>query len=218
MKRILLKMFTISILAGMVSCAVGRKMTFTNEQAEPGYKITYPVMVVFQDKRNEVLSGKWKPSLCGHNNSTVQISYEILTNSGKPLAYEFAESVNAALIKMGSNSSALNVTPHTAMDSILQAFKETNKDRLLFFTIYKWESRGTPLFSTIRYEVIYSLKLAVFNHEGELLAADSTSNTVTKEQGAATSMKKMQEMADTVFRNQVIGLYNNEAVKKSLLQ
>jgi hypothetical protein len=218
MKKMLLKIFTIGILAGIFSCAVGRKMSFTSEQAEPRYKMTYPVIVVFQDKRDEVIFGKWKPSLCGHNNSTFQISYEILTNSGKPLASEFAESVNAALIKMGSNSGVLNISPHTAIDSVLQAFKETNKDRLLFFTIYKWESRSTPLFSTIRYEVIYSLKLAVFNHAGELLAADSAHNTVTKEQGSATSMKKMQEMADTVFRNQVIALYNNEAVKKSLLQ
>jgi hypothetical protein len=218
MNKFLLKLFTIGILVGASSCAVGRKMSFTNEQAEPSYKITYPVMVSFQDKREEVLSGKWKPSLCGHNHSTVQISYEILTNSGKPLASEFTESVNAALIKMGSNSSALNVSPRTAMDSILQVFKEANKDRLLFFTIYKWESRGTPLFSTIRYEVIYSLKLSVYNHAGELLASDSTSNIVTKEQGAATSMKKMQEMADSTFRQQVISLYNDETVKRSLLQ
>jgi hypothetical protein len=217
MNRSLFTLSMVSIMITLSSCAVGRKMSFTNEQTEPEYKITYPVMIVFQDKRAEVLSGKWKPSLCGHNNSTIQISYEILTNSGKPLASEFAESVNAALIKMGSNSSTLNVSPHTDMDSILQTFKEANKDRFLFFTIYKWESRGTPLFSTIRYEVIYSLKLAVFNHAGDLLAADSTGNIVTKEQGSATSMKKMQEMADSTFREQIVTLYNNEMIKKSLV-
>jgi hypothetical protein len=217
MKKDLLFVLAIALAAGASSCAVGRKMSFENKEADPGYSTTKSATIIFQDKRVEVLSGKEKPTFCGHSNSTGQISYNIQTQSGRPLADEFAESVTTSYNKAGGAGTAMLVNMNTSRDSIMQAFKNGNKDRLLFFSMHKWESRATPLFSSIRYEMIYELELNVYNSNGELLASGSTSNIVVKEQGAATSMKKMQEMADDTFKEQIRVLFSSDAVKKSLM-
>lgn len=216
-----MKMRTAMIIAlaavsGFSSCAVGRKMSFTNKEADPGYTTSKSTVVIFQDKRVEVLSGKEKPTFCGHSNSTGQISYNIQTESGKPLADEFAESVTAAYNKAGGSAATLLVNMNTSLDSIMETFKAGTKDRLLYFTIDKWESRATPLFSSIRYEVIYELELNVYNPAGTLLSSNKTQNIVVKEEGVATSMKKMQAIADDTFKEQVRVLFSGDAVKKSL--
>ena len=204
------------VMAGAGSCVVGQKLSFENKDAGPGYSVTKTATIVFQDQRSEVLSGKEKPSFCGHSNSSAQISYNIQTESGKPLADEFARSVSNAYGNAGANAGMLIVNMNTKPDSVLQVFNAGDKERLLFFTIRKWESRATPLFSSIRYEVIYYLELNVFNKQGELLASATTQDIVVKEQGAATSMKQMQAMADEVFKEQVKKLLSKEDVKKFL--
>ena len=203
-------------IATMASCAVGRKLSFENKEADPGYSTSKSAIIIFQEKRVEVLAGKEKPTFCGHSNSTGQISYNIQTQSGRPLADEFAESVTASYIKAGGTGMVMLVNMNTSRDSIMQAFKAANHDRLLYFSMHKWESRATPLFSTIRYEVIYQLELNVYDNSGKLLASNSTSNVVEHEQGAATSMKRMQAMADDTFKEQVRFLFSSDDVKKSL--
>ena len=132
------------------------------------------------------------------------------------LADEFALAVSNAYRSAGANAGMLIVNMNTKPDSVLQVFNAGDKERLLFFTIRKWESRATRLFSSIRYEVIYNLELHVFNKQGELLASATTQDIVVKEQGAATSMKQMQAMADEVFKEEVKKLLGKEAIKKFL--
>ena len=192
-------------------------MSFEKTQTGLDYVPAKTALIVFQDNREQVLSGIWKPSLCGHNQSTVQISYEILTQSGNPLADEFAESVSKAYTKLGSPSSALFVKMDAKFDSILRIFRAGTQERMLFFLIRKWESRGTPLWATIRYELFYDLELTVYDRNGDSLASSRVQNVVTKEEGSATSMKKMQEMADSTFKLQIRALFDHPDIKKSLL-
>ncbi len=216
MKRLNMILLATAVAVVSSSCSVGRKLSFENTSAGPGYQTSRTALVVFQDRRPDVLSGKEKPSFCGHNNSTVQISYNIQTENGNPLADEFATAVSNAYNKSGASANVLKVNMNAEADSILQSFRSGSADRLLFFTINKWESRAAPTFTTIRYEVIYQLVLNVYGKGGELLATNSTQDIVSKEEGIATSMKKMQEMADNVFREQVTFLFNSGVVKNSL--
>jgi hypothetical protein len=217
MKKDLTLILAFALIAGASSCVVGRKLSFENKEADPGFSTIKTAAVIFQDKRVDVLSGREKPSLCGYSKSTAQISFNIQTQSGKPLADEFAESVSTSYSKAGADAAAIFVNMNNTRDSIMQAFKTAGRDRLLYFTIHKWESRATPLFSTIHYEVVYQLELNVYNNNGELLASNSTEGIVEKKEGAATSMRKMQSMADDTFNEHVRYLFSSEAVKNSLL-
>jgi hypothetical protein len=107
---------------------------------------------------------------------------------------------------------------NTATDSAINAFKGSDKERLLYFIIHKWESRAIPLFISIRYETTYDLELTVYDKTGRSIGSAATHDVVIKEEGGATSIKKMQAMADTIFKDQTARLLNNELIKKSLYE
>jgi hypothetical protein len=197
-------------------CAVGRKMSYENKEVKPDYSITKSILTVFQDKRPEVLAGSEKPSWCGHMNSTAQIPYNMQTESGRPLADEFANSMAASFNKQAVKSAAMLVNMNTSIDSISAVFSKDEHERLLLFTMNKWESSANPRFSDIHYEVIVNLELKVYDKAGNLLAKSNVQDTVSKNQDMAVNLKRLQAMADEVFITQVRALLNDESVKKSL--
>jgi|GEM_PF-5336603 len=214
MKKLLLPILSSAAL--LSSCVVGRHLSFQDKVAGPGYIISKTAVVVVQDSREEVLSGKEKASFCGHAYSTVQIAYNIQTKSGQPLADEFATAISHTCTNGGAAAKPIFVSINTAADSVIAGFKAGNDERLLYFTIKKWEARAVPLFTSIRYEVIYHLTLNVYDKNGGLLATGETHDTVTKEEGGAVSIATMQAMADTIFKEQVEGLFKKDDVQKSL--
>ncbi|ULQ55703.1 hypothetical protein KJS94_13720 [Flavihumibacter rivuli] len=202
----------------LVGCSVGRKMSFEEKKVAPDYASAKSMLVSFQDQRPDVLSGKEKPSFCGHMKSTGQIEYNMQTESGKPLAEEFTNAVSKGLTEKQLNNSPLVVTHLTSFDSIRQAFTSSGKERLVFFTIRKWEAEETPTFTTIKYEVLYDLKLDIYDQSGQLLASETTQDIFVDKKGVAGSVKVLQQLADEIFQTQVKALFNREKIRASLLQ
>jgi hypothetical protein len=210
---ILLLLLTIITFSG---CTVSRKLSFEDKQAGPDYNMSKTAAVAFIDQRPNVLSGRSKPSLCGHIKSTVQISYNVQTKDAIPLSDEFAQSVSNSYSKAGEAATAINVGTLASQETVIAAFKKDSKDRLLLFSIKEWDARGTPGFSTIRYEIICEFVLQVYNKNGELLASDSTHDMLAREQGVAVSVKQLQAIADEELGKQINILFNKEAIRNSL--
>jgi hypothetical protein len=204
---------TITILSG---CAVGRKLSFENKQTGPDFTTTKSASIAFRDERPSVLAGKSKPSLCGHINSTLQISYNVQTANGKPLAEEFAQSVTVSYNKAGAPANTLIAGSNINQEALIAAFKKENKDRLLIFSIKDWDAKGVPRFSTIRYEVICEFVLQVYDKDGNLLVSDSTHDWLEREEGSSVTVKRLQGFADEELNKQVTALFNKEAIKNSL--
>jgi len=216
MKRIIYSVAAVLLLMYFSGCAVGRKMSYENKEVKPDYTITKSILTSFQDKRPEVLAGSEKQSWCGHMNSTAQIPYNMQTESGRPLAEEFTNSMASSFSKQGVSAAGLVVDMNTKADSILQVFTSGDKERLVMFTLNKWESSATPRFSDIHYEVFFNIDLKVYDKSGTLLASSNVHDNVFKNQDMAVNLKRLQAMADEVFITQVRALLNDEAVKASL--
>lgn len=212
----LVALVAVAMLTTLLGCAFGRKLSFENKQAGPDYNTSKSAAIVFIDRRPNVLSGKSKPGLCGHIKSTAQISYNVRTEDGKPLAEDFTQSVSSSYRKTGATATALDPGTAASRETAVAAFKQDGKDRLLLFFIRDWDARGVPKFSTIRYEVICDFVLQVYDKNGDLLASDSTHDLLVREQGSAVSVKQLQAIADEEFGKQVNILFNKEAIKNSL--
>jgi hypothetical protein len=212
----ILMAMTVMITAS--GCVVGRKMTFENKQAGPEYQTTQTALIVFQDQRPNVLSGKSKSSLCGHMKSTAGISYNVQTKEGKPLADEFAASVSSSYSKAGAAAIPGAASPNANADSVIGAFKNNgSKDRLLLFYIQDWDARAIPRFSTIRYETVCSLSLQVYDKSGNLLASESIHDMSSDEEGsAAATLSELQFKADQELNKQVTALFNRETIRPNL--
>src|SRR5512138_967536 len=88
----------ISIIAiTMAGCAVGRTLSFTNSKAQSNFRSKEKLAIAVLDQREEVISGKKKPTYCGVIHSGMQIGYNVNTSSGLPLADEFLASLAGSL-------------------------------------------------------------------------------------------------------------------------
>lgn len=217
MKKRMVWMMKVALIIVLAGCAFGKKMTFENKEIDAGTTVYKPVAVAFHDQRPEVLSGREKPSYCGHSNSTGQIGYNIQTASGKPLAAEFTNALVASLTKRQITAEAMMVTHTQPADSILLTFKNGKMERLLFFTIALWDATMRPKFSTIEYEVVYDLDLKVYDREGTMLANGHSKNFWRVEDpDLATSNNKLQRYADSVFVREIRSLLKDPKVQESV--
>ena len=218
MKTISNLLVGIALVVLFASCAVGRKMSYENKEVKPGYTTTKTLQVGFMENREVVLSGKEKPSFCGHLSSTVQIEYNMQTESGKPLVDEFTGSVAGSLTKQGVQATPVYIPLRRPADSVIALFTASGRDRLLMFKVSQWESRATPKFSSIFYQVRYSIEVKVYDQTGKLLATEEVRDAFENEEpDLATSVKKLQAVSDEVFREQIRVLFNKENVKAALL-
>ncbi|MFM2206897.1 MAG: hypothetical protein RL213_872 [Bacteroidota bacterium] len=191
-------------------------MSYRNIPVAAEFNKQHSLSVVFQDHRSAVISGDEKPTFCGHMYSTAQIAYNIQTTDNLPLAEEFASALSESLKGKGFDAGYFTADPVWPADSVLKHFVAGEKQRLLFFTIQEWESRSVPQFSTIRYEVHYSLSLDVYDRNGSLLCNAKRSGTVEKQEGAMGSLRTLQLYSETVLKENIQQLLDEANIRRSL--
>jgi hypothetical protein len=199
------------------SCAVGRKLSFENSLTDPGYKPSGKIAIVFQDKRPDVLTGKEKPTFCGHAMGGYAIAYNVQTESGKPLAQDFSQSIQKTLEQKGVPVTIYTIEPTGDEKNIIAQFANSGYDKLLFFDITRWESRCTANFSNMRYEANGGFTLKVIDKNGTMLAQQEIKDQLVREQGAGLNMKVLQAEADDLFKKLMQDLMTHEKIKPVLM-
>jgi hypothetical protein len=196
---------------------VGRKLSFDATVNDPGYTPKGKLAIVFQDKRENVLSGKEKPSFCGHVYGGYAIAYNVQTQSGKPLANDFSQMLKNTLEQKGVPVTAYYTDPPDTVSKTVELFQQSDNDKLLYFTITRWESRCTANFANMRYEANGGLKLSVLDKKGNLLGEQEIKDQLVKEQGAGLNMKVLQQQANELLNKLMNELMNHEKIKPLLL-
>jgi hypothetical protein len=198
-------------------CAVNRTLQFNNLTVSPGYRSSQNITVAFQDKREDVLSGKRKQTYCGQFLSTAQIGYNVNTESGKTLAQDFAQSIKNSLEPAGMKASVMDIAINDDSSVWMKNFTSSNTNRLLMVTIKRWEAISTPLFVDIKYEVFYDLSVKVYNKEGALLATAGRRDVHMQKEGQlSATVKKLQSIANEIFIREMNALLNEPAIKAAL--
>ena len=123
-----------SLVFLLTSCAVGRKISYQNENTLLLYKPSKSIVVTFYDQRKEIVNGKENPSFSGHLNATLQIPYNINTQSGNTLAQDFAKSVSNAISKQTQQSIVITLAHADSITKALKALQNSEYDLLLLFT------------------------------------------------------------------------------------
>ncbi len=199
------------------SCAVNRKMMFENKKVAIDNNFSKKITVVFQDSRKDVLAGKEKVTFCGHMNSSAQIEYNIQTKSGKPLADEFSIFFSNSYNTNKELAKPVFAEPRNNKDSIINNFKNSDMDFMIFVSIYDWETRSTPLFSSIRYEMKYKLHFEIYNKNGNKITEYDAQEATTEKKGLAASLKIMQTIADDAIKKEFKHFFDSPSVKNILM-
>lgn len=192
-------------------CAINRKINFSNVNLNPGYSNMTSMLLVVQDQRDQVIRLGQKTSWCGRNGI-----YNIQSESGKPVSYEFAQIIGKAISKEGNKVEAIALGVRSDIDSLVKAFPKRSEDRLLVLTIKNWETNCTSLFSSMRYEVTVNLELKVYDRSGNLVADEESADTKLKEQGMGLNMAVLQALAESTLQEQIKKLFNKDKIKTTI--
>ncbi len=192
-------------------CAINRKISFSNVNLNPGYSNMTSMLLAVQDQRDQVIRLGQKTSWCGRNGV-----YNIQSESGKPVSFEFAQIISRAILKDGNKVESIALGVRSDIDSLVKAFRGKSEDRLLVLTIKNWETNCTALFSSMRYEVTVSLELKVYDRSGNLVADEESADTRLKEQGMGLNMAVLQALAESTLQEQIKKLFNKDKIKTNI--
>ena len=200
----------------LTSCAVGRKISYQNENTLLLYKPSKSIVVTFYDQREEIVNGKEKPSFSGHLNATLQIPYNINTQSGNTLAEDFAKSVSNAISKQTQQSIVITLAHSDSITKALKALQNAEYDLLLLFTIHKWKNDAVPGFSNIHYQAIGDFELNIFDKKENIIANAHAKDILEFKKDLAVNIKTMQKMSDDLFSKLILELFNNNQIRKAI--
>ncbi len=147
-------------------CAVGNKHAYTG--ATPGFAVagTRIAVVAVRDARSYVMSGNKAPDFVGLSRGGFGNPFDILTESGNPLAVDFGTTIASALRAKGFKATVLDGSVPDSPAGIAESLRKANAGRLAIVIILEWKSD-----TFMNTALIYDLALRVHDATGKELGA-----------------------------------------------
>ncbi|MEI7456323.1 MAG: hypothetical protein WCK93_06315 [Nitrosomonadales bacterium] len=151
-----------SILGG---CAVGQKIDYNNAKLELNASGNILVAIASQDSRSYVKNKEYASTYVGTFRGGYGNAFNVLTESGKPLADDMASVICSSLVIKGFSCHPVMVDPNELQVQITSKLKATNAKRLMFLTISEWYS-DTYMSTGLTYDI----SLVIMDNQGTIIA------------------------------------------------
>ena len=201
-----------------VSFHVEAKRTLNYRIIEPQIQansdLTYAVAVL--DKREVVTSQAQEPGFVGYIRTATMIAYPIWTESGNTFSDDVSYTISNSIEKSGAKVSQVSAIYTMDSTEVIDQLKTKNADVLVFVTLNQWRNDTKPLnFAKVATEMLWDLKLQVFDTAGELISENSIRG---KKPGinpaGATSTKKIQKIIDIYYKEKMEELFSGADITK----
>ncbi len=208
----LLRILLIASMAMILSaCAFGNKHSYHDVFANLESKGTLVVALTSHDQRDYVLSENKDPVFVGIQRGGYGNPFDVLTESGNPLAHDITESVSNSLSKNGFKVIQVASSHSDDRLSLINKLKEMDADRLLIFTIYEWKSdtyQNTAL--------IYNLNAEIMDSEGKILGKAEVRGRDDLRGSFLNPAGHAKEVIPVAFREKIEMLINSEQISDAL--
>src|SRR5687767_6213277 len=120
-------------------CAIGNKHSYT---MGPDLSMdgTRSVAVAAQDARPYVLNKEKSGDFVGLQRGGFGNPFDVTTESGKPLAEDFAAAIAGALSRRGFKATAVGVAPSAALPDVRALASQARTERVALVSIHEWKS------------------------------------------------------------------------------
>jgi hypothetical protein len=191
-------------------CAVGNKHGYT---IGPDFGLvgTRSIAVAAQEARPYVLNKEKTPDFVGLSRGGFGNPFDITTESGRPLANDFAAAVSGSLSRRGFKSTAVNVAASGALPDVRALASQAGAERVALLSIHEWKSdtyQNTAL--------LYELQLRVFDAGGNELATNRISGRDNLGGSVMNPPAHARGAVPEAYRRKLVELFSPEAVQKSL--
>ena len=166
----ILKLLTVSSFVAMLGgCAIGVTHEYQNAAPEIKASAGAKLGLGVQDKRIYVVSKKKPETFVGLSRGGFNNPFDVNTVSGKPLADDFTQTIQAALSDKGVKVNAVSLPVGIDENEAIKRLSVAG-DKAVFIVIYEWKS-DTFVDTTLAYDV----QAKVVDASGKVLASKKIS-------------------------------------------
>lgn len=160
-------LFLVGLLAG---CAVGNKVDYRAQSVSLNTGSQKSIALGVHDQRPYVLSGNKTPQFVGIQRGGWGNPFDVLTQSGGPLAQDFTTSIAGALTRGGATVTA-KALPHSASkDAVTAQLLALTADKHLLVSYQEWKTD-----SLMNTALIYDMTAQVLSGDGTVVAQNHIS-------------------------------------------
>jgi len=191
-------------------CAVGNKHSYSVARPELAPQGTRAVAVAAQDARSYVVSGEKTPDYVGTQRGGFGNPFNVLTQSGKPLAEDLASTVSESLARKGFKSTTVKVSV-SGTPNIRALAGEAKSERVALVLIQEWKS-DTYQNTSLSYDVT----VQVYDAAGKKLAENRISGRDDLGGSAWNPPSHARSAIPAAYKKKLEDLFSADAVVKSL--
>lgn len=209
MRRLIMVLVWVSVLCGCA--ASGQTVRFNDVPLSLKTADVVKVAVSTLDNRAYVRSGEKTSRYIGKFRSTLGKAWDVTTDSGKPLADDFTESVSASLRKGGLPVSPVWSEPGDTQDSLLKRMGATGADRLVLMTIEEWHSD-----TYVATGLYYNLVLLITDGNGLELGKSTVSGQEDLGGSTVNPPHYAKEAIPKAYKEEIEKLFRYPSIMKAL--
>jgi hypothetical protein len=189
----------LAAVLALAGCAAGVKHAYTG--AAPDLKVSgnRVAIVAVRDARPYVLSGYRPPDFVGLSRGGFGNPYDILTESGNPLAVDFGTTIAAGLRAKGFKATVLEGDVPDSPAGIAAAMKKAGAERMVVVILVEWMSDVY-----LSGALIYDLSLRVYGSAGNEMGATRLSGREILGSDAVSSPDRARAAVPVLYR-QILG-------------
>lgn len=156
---------SILVVLGMLgACAFGNTVNYSAQAPIVVAKPTEAIAVAVQDRRPYVVSGEKTVQFVGLQRSGFGIPYGVHTNSGRPLADEFGDTIASSLGTQERKPQVVRLVPAMSREQVASQLVGSNAGKALLIAIDEWKS---DLYINLR--MVYALRATVTDRAGKVM-------------------------------------------------
>ena len=200
------------ILLGLLlqSCAFGQQVAYhkagkLNIHAAGRHTLTIGV----QDQRPYVVSREKSEDFVGISRGGFGNPFDVLTDSGSPLAEDITMSLVKAFQNKGYTVTSVKLSPGANRQDVLQAFRSAQSKRAVLVRLVEWKTDS--MFTTALHYIVF---LEIFDESGNLLAGNQVGGKDKIE--GYTFPSDLAELVPPIFASKMEQLFNHPKVKSAL--
>jgi len=191
--------FAVLLLGG---CAVGVKHDFDQKALNLGITTSATVAVGTLDHRPYVVNGQKAQNFVGVSRGGFGNPFDVVTQSGKPLASDISGSIAASMKDKGVDAKAVELRPALSVDEASTALRAAGAQRLVMIRLLEWKADAF-----VNVGLTFDFVLSVFDKDGRLLVSklqqgkeNLGSGDALKPGGSAQVLPRFRRMMEVLFQ------------------
>lgn len=208
MLRIVTLVTSLAVLSG---CAVGVKHDYSSAQPRFEAANTTGLVVGAQDRRPYVLDGNKDPKFAGLSRGGFGNTFDIATQSGAPLADDFAKVIASALKARGIKAETVSLQPGMDRPTVVKNLVSTANGKAILITLNEWKT-DTYMHTLL----LYDATAEVLAGDGTVLARSAIKGTDNLGGGKFNMVKHSRAATPDAYRKKLEQLLNDPGIVKAL--